>query len=77
MQALRRLWSSRIADGGVVCRRCGNRITTADQFDLGHDPFKPYATHGPGELDQLQPEHRTCNMAGVVTALADRDGWGW
>ena len=54
-QQLRRSWALRVEAGGVTCWRCGQRILSADRWDLGHDDWDRTRYRG--------PEHRRCNRA--------------
>jgi hypothetical protein len=46
-QSTRRMWTQRIANGGVNCGRCGQPITSADLWDLGHDDDDRWIIRGP------------------------------
>lgn len=60
-------WKKRRADwqrhlevvGPIVCRQCGEPVTAAQAWDLGHG--RAHAEGGRG--DDARPEHRRCNRA--------------
>jgi hypothetical protein len=54
-QALRRQWAPIVAEGGVICWRCGHLIAPGQAWDLGHDDNDRTTYRG--------PEHRGPNRA--------------
>ena len=59
---LRASWSVAIATSVVTCRRCQERITSGDKWDLGHaTPLRAGGGNG-----DVHPEHRSCNRAGAA-----------
>ena len=53
-QRERKRWESQVRSGLVDCVRCGQRIESGDQWDLGHTPDRTAWTG---------PEHATCNRS--------------
>jgi len=64
---LRASWRVAIATSVVTCRRCGNRITSDQPFDLGHR----VALRAGGSNGDVHPEHRACNRAGDAVPAAE------
>lgn len=54
-QRLRKRWAPKVAAGGVLCARCGERIAPGAAWDLGHVDGDRSRYSG--------PEHASCNRA--------------
>ena len=65
---LRRAWEARLATGEThICAKCGQPVTAADQWDLGHTDNRQSWTG---------PEHRSCNRDdGQRKATASAEHW--
>lgn len=65
---LRRAWEARLATGEThICAKCGQPVTAADQWDLGHADDRQSWTG---------PEHRSCNRKdGQHKATASTERW--
>lgn len=65
---LRRAWGVRLATGEThTCAKCGQPVTAADQWDLGHTDNRQSWTG---------PEHRSCNRKdGQHKAAASIEHW--
>lgn len=65
---LRRAWEARLATGEThTCAKCGQPVTAADQWDLGHTDNRQSWTG---------PEHRSCNRKdGQHKATASIEHW--
>lgn len=65
---LRRAWEARLATGEThICAKCGQPVTAADQWDLGHTDNRQSWTG---------PEHRSCNRKdGQHKATASAEHW--
>lgn len=65
---LRRAWEARLATGEThICAKCGQPVTAADQWDLGHTDNRQSWTG---------PEHRHCNRKdGQHKATASAEHW--
>lgn len=65
---LRRQWEARLATGEThICAKCGQPVTAADQWDLGHADNRQSWTG---------PEHRHCNRKdGQHKATASAERW--
>jgi hypothetical protein len=65
---LRRAWEARLATGEThICAKCGQPVTAADQWDLGHTDNRQSWTG---------PEHRSCNRKdGQHKATASIEHW--
>lgn len=65
---LRRAWEARLATGEThTCAKCGQPVTAADQWDLGHTDDRQSWTG---------PEHRSCNRQdGQRKATASAEHW--
>lgn len=65
---LRRAWEARLATGEThTCAKCGQPVTAADQWDLGHTDNRQSWTG---------PEHRNCNRKdGQHKAAASIEHW--
>lgn len=65
---LRRAWEARLATGEThTCAKCGQPVTAADQWDLGHTDNRQSWTG---------PEHRSCNRKdGQHKATASAEHW--
>ena len=63
---LRASWGVAIATSVVTCRRCGNRITSDQPWDLGHR----VSVRAGGSNGDVHPEHRACNRAGDAVPAA-------
>jgi len=63
---LRASWGVAIATSAVTCPRCGNRITSDQEWDLGHK----VALRAGGSNGDVRPEHRACNRAGDAVPAA-------
>lgn len=65
---LRRAWEARLATGEThTCAKCGQPVTAADQWDLGHTDNRQSWTG---------PEHRSCNRKdGQHKAAASIEHW--
>lgn len=65
---LRRAWEARLAAGEThICAKCGQPVTAADQWDLGHTDNRQSWTG---------PEHRSCNRKdGQHKATASAEHW--
>lgn len=65
---LRRAWGARLATGEIhICAKCGQPVTAADQWDLGHTDNRQSWTG---------PEHRSCNRKdGQHKATASAEHW--
>ena len=65
---LRRAWEARLATGEThTCAKCGQPVTAADQWDLGHTDNRQSWTG---------PEHRSCNRQdGQHKATASIEHW--
>lgn len=65
---LRRAWEARLATGEThICAKCGQPVTDADQWDLGHTDNRQSWTG---------PEHRHCNRKdGQHKATASAEHW--
>lgn len=46
-QGLRKRWAARVAEGGVICWRCGEPIDPNMEWDLGHDDHDRSKYKGP------------------------------
>lgn len=55
-QALRRVWSAKVATGQVSCARCGELIKAGTPWDLGH-------RDGTDKREYQGAEHRSCNRS--------------
>lgn len=65
---LRRAWEARLATGEThICAKCGQPVTAADQWDLGHTDNRQSWTG---------PEHRSCNRKdGQHKSAASAERW--
>lgn len=62
-KAERRAWAPHVAQGIIHCWRCGQRITTNQDWDLGHRDGRP-----------SHPEHASCNRtAGAAYGNTKRE----
>ncbi len=63
---LRSSWAVAIATSEVTCPRCKQRITSDQDWDLGHK----VSVRAGGSDDGARPEHRACNRAGDAVPAA-------
>lgn len=73
LMAERARWSTIIAAGSVTCRRCHQPIQPGTPWDLGHPADRPYSSGN--HTDDLAPEHRHCNRAGLIVDQAPTFAW--